>query len=200
MSTKARRRILHDYRELVNEPVDGVYAFPHDDDIMSWDAIITGPEDTIWEGGVMLLKIKFEEDYPIHPPAITFVTPIYHPNIYTNGKICLSVLQSDWSQAFSIKTIMISIRSLLTDPNPGDPANPRAAQVYMQDRHLYEMHVRSSMRESWGEVGDRSGREDKEEKEEREGREDHVRGRRRRREHGERGERAAYDAVDGSAA
>jgi len=158
MSTKARLRIMRDYRELVTEPLDGVYAFPQDDDVMSWDAIITGPEDTIWEGGVMHLRIKFEEDYPIHAPLIVFVTPMYHPNIYSNGKICLSVLQSDWSQAFSIKTIMISIRSLLTDPNPSDPANPKAAQVYLQDRHMYEMLVRKSMRASWTETYEDRGK------------------------------------------
>ena len=63
-----------------------------EDNFMKWEAVIFGPDDTEWEGGVFNLSMEFTEEYPTKPPKVVFLTKMYHPNIYTNGEICLDIL------------------------------------------------------------------------------------------------------------
>lgn len=73
MSTNARRKLVLDIRKLNREPnQEGMIIKPLDNDIMIWDALIFGQEDTIWEGGIFRLSIKFTEEYPTQPPEVRF--------------------------------------------------------------------------------------------------------------------------------
>ncbi|KER31367.1 hypothetical protein T265_02414 [Opisthorchis viverrini] len=94
--------------------------------------------DSAYEGGVFFLKIVFPTDYPFKPPKVSFNTKIYHPNINGNGSICLDILRSQWSPALTISKVLLSICSLLTDPNPDDPLCPDIARQYKSDRKRYE--------------------------------------------------------------
>lgn len=123
MSTSARRRLIRDFRRLQEDAPSGVNAAPLEDNIMVWEAVIFGPEDTPWENGTFKLKMTFSEDYPVKPPHVVFVTPIFHPNVYANGDICLDILNKQWTPIYDIGSILTSIQSLLTDPNPSSPAN-----------------------------------------------------------------------------
>ena len=115
-------------------------------DLMEWHATIKGPSDSPFEGGIYKLILKFDSTYPIKPPSIKFVTPMFHPNIYRDGKICLDVIQSsEWSPSQNIRTILISIVSLLTDPNPNSPANRDAAVLYTNNREEYNNKVKEYM-------------------------------------------------------
>merc|ERR1712150_137121 len=105
-----------------------------DDDILHWQALIFGPDDTPWEGGTFKLELKFTEEYPVKAPTVKFVTKMFHPNIYANGAICLDILQHNWSPIYDISAILTSIQSLLTDPNPNSPANVEAAKLYQENR------------------------------------------------------------------
>ncbi|POS85984.1 putative ubiquitin-conjugating enzyme e2-16 kda protein [Erysiphe pulchra] len=94
--------------------------------------------DSPYSGGVFFLAIHFPTDYPFKPPKVNFNTRIYHPNINSNGSICLDILRDQWSPALTISKVLLSICSMLTDPNPDDPLVPEIAHVYKTDRSRYE--------------------------------------------------------------
>ncbi|KAG7234596.1 hypothetical protein INR49_002225 [Caranx melampygus] len=89
--------------------------------------------DSPYQGGVFFLTIHFPTDYPFKPPKVAFTTRIYHPNINSNGSICLDILRSQWSPALTISKVLLSICSLLCDPNPDDPLVPEIARIYKTD-------------------------------------------------------------------
>ncbi|KFM29047.1 Ubiquitin-conjugating enzyme E2 1 [Auxenochlorella protothecoides] len=134
MTTPARKRLMRDFKRLQQDPPEGVNASPRSDNIMNWRAVIFGPEGTVWDGGVFLLTLAFSEDYPNKAPIVKFKTPMYHPNIYADGSICLDILQNQWSPIYDVSAILTSIQSLLSDPNPNSPANSEAAKLYVEDR------------------------------------------------------------------
>ncbi|OMP85076.1 Ubiquitin-conjugating enzyme E2-16 kDa [Diplodia seriata] len=108
------------------------------------DPLLTsGPQgDSPYSGGVFFLAIHFPTDYPFKPPKVNFTTRIYHPNINSNGSICLDILRDQWSPALTISKVLLSICSMLTDPNPDDPLVPEIAHVYKTDRARYEATAR----------------------------------------------------------
>ncbi|MED6281090.1 hypothetical protein CHARACLAT_017728 [Characodon lateralis] len=93
--------------------------------------------DSPYQGGVFFLTIHFPTDYPFKPPKVAFTTRIYHPNINSNGSICLDILRSQWSPALTISKVLLSICSLLCDPNPDDPLVPEIARIYKTDPVRY---------------------------------------------------------------
>lgn len=95
----------------------------------------------MWETGTFHLLIKFTEDYPTSPPHVRFLTRMYHPNIYSDGKICLDILQNQWSAMYDVAAVLTSIQSLLSDPNPDSPANPQAAKMLVNNRVEYDRLV-----------------------------------------------------------
>lgn len=107
-----------------------------------WNAIITGPEDTPYAGGIFRLKMEFPPDYPFRPPKIRFITKVYHPNINSTGSICLDTLKDKWSPALNANKALLSISSLLADPNPSDPLEPEIAQLYSSNREEFNRIAR----------------------------------------------------------
>ena len=101
-----------------------------------------GPSDSPYSGGVFFVTITFAPDYPFKPPKVQFQTKVYHPNINSQGSICLDILKEQWSPALTISKVLLSICSLLTDPNPDDPLVPEIAHIYKSDRSRYEETAR----------------------------------------------------------
>ncbi len=133
-----KKRILQEMKELQNSDSDNITAGPISDaNIFQWSATLIGPKDSPYEGGIFLLSISFPQNYPFKPPKINFDTKIYHPNINSSGAICLDILSSNWSPALTISKTLLSISSLLTDPNPDDPLVGNIAQLYKIDRAQY---------------------------------------------------------------
>jgi len=134
----SRKRILKEMQELSNDANANISAGPVDDNnIFAWSATMIGPKDSPYEDGIFLLKINFPSNYPFKPPQITFDTKIFHPNISSSGSICLDILQSNWSPALTITKTLLSISSLLTDPNPDDPLDATAGRMYKNNREEF---------------------------------------------------------------
>ncbi|KAH7515111.1 hypothetical protein FEM48_Zijuj11G0161400 [Ziziphus jujuba var. spinosa] len=121
----------------------GMRFCPVAEDMFHWQATIMGPPDSPYSGGVFLVTIHFPPDYPFKPPKVAFRTKVFHPNINSNGSICLDILKEQWSPALTISKVLLSICSLLTDPNPDDPLVPEIAHMYKTDRAKYEATARS---------------------------------------------------------
>lgn len=149
MSGFATVRLTRELNKLQSESdkVDGI-TIEKPNDLMIWFAKINGPSDTPYEEGVFDIQLTFDNDYPVKAPSVKFLTPMYHPNIYRDGKICVDILQShEWTPAQNVRTILVSIMSLLMDPNPSSPANREAAELYNKDKTAYEQKVRKFIKD-----------------------------------------------------
>ncbi|EDO06421.1 putative Ubiquitin-conjugating enzyme E2 2 [Babesia bovis T2Bo] len=149
MSTFARRRIVQDISKITKDPPEGCRAEPFPDNMMVCHAIIRGPKDTLWETGTFHLLMKFTEEYPTKPPCVKFISKIYHPNVYLDGRICLDILQNQWTAIYDISSILLSIQSLLSEPNIKSPANSEAAKKLETDKIAYDKNVLKCVEDSW---------------------------------------------------
>ncbi|XP_062207566.1 ubiquitin-conjugating enzyme E2 2-like [Phragmites australis] len=149
MSTPARKRLMRDFKRLMQDPPAGISGAPQDNNIMLWNAVIFGPEETPWDGGTFKLTLQFAEEYPNKPPIVRFVSRMFHPNIYADGSICLDILQNQWSPIYDVAAILTSIQSLLCDPNPNSPANSEAARMFSENKREYNRKVREIVEQSW---------------------------------------------------
>ena len=130
-------RINKELKNITKDLPDNYSAFPHGD-IYNWQAVIPGPSDTPYQDGVFFLNIHIPEDYPMAPPRVSFTSRIFHCNINSNGAISLDILNDHWSPSLSISSLLVSIASLLSDPNPDDPLVPDIARIYKGDRAKHD--------------------------------------------------------------
>jgi ubiquitin-conjugating enzyme E2 D/E len=136
------RRITKEAADIKKDAPENCSAGPRGENIYLWDAVIMGPTETPFSGGVFNLEIYFPTEYPFKPPKFVFTTRIYHPNISTQGAICLDILKDQWSPALTVSKVLLSICSLLSDPNPKDPLMPEIADEYIRDKAQYETNAR----------------------------------------------------------
>lgn len=140
----AAKRILKELNDLKKDPPSNCSAGPeNENDLFKWEGMIYGPSDSPYTGGVFRLRIQFPVDYPFKPPMVQFTTKIYHPNINAAGLICLDILKQQWSPALTVSKVLLSITSLLTDPNPDDPFVPDIATLYKTNRGAYEAEAKA---------------------------------------------------------
>lgn len=138
----ALRRIKKELDDIRNDPPAGCSAGPINDDLFEWEGVICGPSDSPYAGGIFRLRFRFPTEYPFHQPHVHFLTKVYHPNISKAGGICLDILKTQWSPALTISKVLLSILSLLTDPNPNDPLEPEIANLYKANREKYDENAR----------------------------------------------------------
>ena len=97
-----------------------------------------GAPNTPYEGGTFFLNIQFPTDYPFKPPKIGFTTKIYHPNINSKGEICLDILKDSWAPNLNITAVLISLQTLLNEPNLDNPLEPQIAETYKTDKAKFD--------------------------------------------------------------
>jgi len=127
-----------------------------ENDMFKWEVLIVGPENTIYEGGVFSAILEFPQDYPNSPPKMSFTSKMWHPNIFKNGSVCISILHppvidhtnlmerldEKWRPVLGVKEIVLSVLSMLCAPNLDSPANVDAAIEYKNNYEAYKKKVR----------------------------------------------------------
>ena len=151
MAGSALRRLMAEYKQLTLNPPEGIIAGPIDEEnFFEWEALITGPEGTCFEGGVFTARLTFPNDYPLSPPKMQFVSDMFHPNIYPDGRVCISILHAPgddpmgyessaerWSPVQSVEKVLLSVVSMLAEPNDESGANVDAAKMWRTDRQQF---------------------------------------------------------------
>lgn len=123
-----------------SQPVEGFKVTCDEDNLFKWTVGIFGPPGTLYQGGYFKAAIAFPTNYPYSPPTIRFIHPIWHPNVYMNGELCISILHPPvddphsgelaserWNPTQNVRTILLSVISLLNEPNTSSPANVDAS-------------------------------------------------------------------------
>ncbi|KAI8840891.1 ubiquitin-conjugating enzyme [Chytridium lagenaria] len=155
----AANALQRQFKELSKNPIPGFRIELKDDSIFTWEVGIIGPPDTFYEGGYFLATLKFPQDYPFNPPSFTFNNPFLHPNVYPDGRLCISILhppgddptsgeraEERWNPTQSVESILISVVSLLNDPNVSSPANVDAGVLWRNDKAAYARKVKGTGR------------------------------------------------------
>ncbi|KAK4097251.1 hypothetical protein N658DRAFT_489356 [Parathielavia hyrcaniae] len=141
------KRIAKEFSDCTSSPPPGIKVTLADDsDLHKWHAVLDGPDNTPYSGGKFGVVVKLPVDYPFRPPAVTFATHIYHPNITNDdqGNICLDLLKNEnWKPSTRIHGILEAVRGLLARPLPDDPLEARIADEYRSDRKEFEKNARA---------------------------------------------------------
>eukprot|EP00457_Paulinella_chromatophora_P013351 gb/GEZN01013642.1/.p1 GENE.gb/GEZN01013642.1/~~gb/GEZN01013642.1/.p1 ORF type:complete len:190 (+),score=24.60 gb/GEZN01013642.1/:130-699(+) len=150
-------------RDLTKNPVDGFSVGLEDDSIYKWRVMMEGPEDTPFEGGYFPASLTFPKEYPNKPPVMMFLTAgFFHPNVYKDGKVCISILheakedkfnkqekmEEKWRPILGVEAVLISVLSMLGDPNLDSPANVDAAVMLKKDPTAYRKEILKLVRKS----------------------------------------------------
>lgn len=135
-------RMKKELQMFVQSPPHGVSCWTNDEDNMTQlTAQIIGGEGTPYEGGIFKLEIQIPDRYPFEPPKVNFVTPIYHPNIDSGGRICLDTIKMPpkgaWKPCLNVSTVLTSIQLLMAEPNPEDPLMTEIANEFQYNKSVY---------------------------------------------------------------
>ncbi|CBH13100.1 ubiquitin carrier protein, putative [Trypanosoma brucei gambiense DAL972] len=124
-------RLSKELKEVQRDPDnDVVLKLVESNNLFSWEAVLDGPPDTPYEGGSFCLRLQIPRDYPMVPPVAWFVTKVFHPNVnFDTGAVCLDILKSRWSPAWTISSVCRAIISLLTEPDARSPFNCDAGNL-----------------------------------------------------------------------
>jgi len=154
MSTASSKLLQNQFKKIQSEPVEGIAVELNNDNLFEWRVFIEGPKDTFYENGIFQLLMKFPNDYPMSPPVVQFTSEFWHPNVYTDGKVCISILhppghdemsgelpEERWLPTQTVTTILLSIISLLSAPNISSPANVDASVEWRKEKEAYRKRI-----------------------------------------------------------
>merc|ERR1719309_975508 len=155
---------MAEYKQLTTNPPEGILAGPsNEENFFEWEALIAGPENTPFDGGVFTAKLIFPHDYPLSPPKMRFQSEVFHPNIYPDGRVCISILHAPgddpmgyetsaerWSPVQSVEKILLSVVSMLAEPNDESAANVDASKMWREDRSKFESIANLTVKKSLG--------------------------------------------------
>lgn len=154
----AQIRIPKEFEKLIKDPIENIVLEMNNSNIFEWSFTITGSKDSLYAGGIYNGILSIPKEYPMKPPQVRFTSKLFHPNVYHDGKLCISILHegSDetgyeneldrWRPINNIRTIFLSIVSLLDDPNADSAANLDAAKLWRDNREAYKKRIKDDMK------------------------------------------------------
>ncbi|KAJ1726359.1 NEDD8-conjugating protein ubc12 [Coemansia biformis] len=104
------------------------------------------PSEGYYKGGQFKFQFEIGDGYPHDAPKVRCLQTIYHPNIDTEGHVCLNILREDWKPVLNIQAVIFGLHMLFQEPNPDDPLNKDAAKLMVDDAAEFGRTVRSTMR------------------------------------------------------
>ncbi|CDR97460.1 ubiquitin conjugating enzyme E2, putative [Babesia bigemina] len=151
----AREILRRQYIELTRDDNCTFSVGLEDDDLFQWRVCFEGPYGTPFEGGIFTVVITFPDTFPNNPPQMKFEQKMWHPNIYPDGRVCISILhppgmdifndqeapEERWRPVLSVESIILSVISMLSEPNAESPANVDAAVEFKNDPQGYKRRV-----------------------------------------------------------
>lgn len=160
--SQAALLLMKQLKELNKNPDCGFSAGLVDEtNPFEWQVILSGPPDTLYEGGVFKARLVFPPDYPVMPPTMRFTSEMWHPNVYQDGRVCISILHPPgddphnyedaserWTAVHTVESILVSVISMLASPNDESPANLDAAKEWREDQQTFKKKVRRIVRKS----------------------------------------------------
>ncbi|MCJ1339344.1 Ubiquitin-conjugating enzyme E2 11 [Bachmanniomyces sp. S44760] len=141
------KRLQSELMSLMLSSPPGLSAFPSSSDLTNWTATLLGPESTPYSDLTFKLSFSFPSNYPYSPPVVLFKTPIYHPNVDFSGRICLDILKDKWSAVLNVQSVLLSLQSLLGEPNNASPLNGQAAELWDKDPEEFKRLVMARHRD-----------------------------------------------------
>ncbi|XP_059645991.1 ubiquitin-conjugating enzyme E2 22-like [Cornus florida] len=136
------KQLAKELKNLDETPPEGIKVGVNDDDFSTIYADIEGPAGTPYANGVFRMKLILSRDFPQSPPRGYFVTKIFHPNIATNGEICVNTLKKDWNPSLGLRHVLIVVRCLLIEPFPESALNEQAGKMLLENYEEYARHAR----------------------------------------------------------
>ncbi|KAE9586333.1 putative aminoacyltransferase, E1 ubiquitin-activating enzyme [Lupinus albus] len=136
------KQLAKELKNLDQSPPEGIKVVVNDDDFSTIFADIDGPAGTPYENGIFRMKLLLSHDFPHSPPKGFFLTKIFHPNIATNGEICVNTLKKDWNPSLGLRHVLIVVRCLLIEPFPESALNEQAGKLLLEDYDGYARHAR----------------------------------------------------------
>lgn len=158
--------LLKQLKELNKDPNSGFSAGLVDEsNPFEWQLILTGPPDTLYDGGLFKARMTFPHDFPFMPPTMRFSSEMWHPNIYPDGRVCISILHPPgddpnhyesaterWNPIHTVESILISVISMLASPNDESAANLDAAKQWREDPEGFKKKVKQTVRKAQEEI------------------------------------------------
>eukprot|EP01059_Diplonema_ambulator_P036773 TRINITY_DN934_c0_g1_i1.p1 TRINITY_DN934_c0_g1~~TRINITY_DN934_c0_g1_i1.p1 ORF type:complete len:256 (+),score=58.54 TRINITY_DN934_c0_g1_i1:207-974(+) len=154
----AKAHLAKQLNDLMRNPVAGFKVEPYEGNLFKWDVWLLGPKDTPYMGGTFRAQLSFTEEFPMKPPEMRFLSEFWHPNVYPNGVVCISILhppgtdemnssetaQMRWTPVQSLEKVLLSVISMIADPDPsesGAPANVDALVEWRKNRPAFVARV-----------------------------------------------------------
>ncbi|KAI9248534.1 ubiquitin-conjugating enzyme/RWD-like protein [Phascolomyces articulosus] len=132
LAPQALKKIAKELQSLERSPPEDIQVLNNEQDLTEIQAWIRGPDGTPYENGYFKVKLLLNEGYPETAPKGYFTTKIFHPNVASNGEICVNTLKKDWKAELGIAHVLLTVKCLLIVPNPESALNEEAGKLLLE--------------------------------------------------------------------
>jgi ubiquitin-conjugating enzyme E2 R len=161
-SAATTKLLQNQLKKIQTDPVEGFTVDLADDsNLYEWKIYVEGPKDSPYEGGIFEMLMVFPNDYPMSPPTLKFVSEFWHPNVYSDGRVCISILhppgrdemsgerpEERWLPTQGVTSVVLSVMSMFADPNFSSPANVDASVECRRNPAAYKARIRTLVEKS----------------------------------------------------